>query len=148
MSISAGELKYFPVGYVIPRMQTISETRKQRLRILKIDYKHWGDLNEAIGWDRTDPRLSQIHSGNIRSGRDAPYVMGDITARMIEEKLALPIGWMDTPPTHAEMHGESDPRAMAMAVLESLPQEDWAAAVRLLAALQEPAPLTKNGTEH
>lgn len=129
-------------------MQTISETRKQRLRILKNNYKHWGDLNEAIGWDRTDPRLSQIHSGNLRSDRGTPYVMGDPTARMIEEKLKLPTGWMDTPPTIAEMHGESDPRAMALAVLESLPEEDWPAAVRLLAALKEPTIPAKNGTEH
>lgn len=74
--------------------------------------------------------------------------MGDPTARMIEEKLKLPTGWMDTPPTLAEIHGESDPRAMALAVLESLPEEDWPAAVRLLAALKEPSTPEKNGTEH
>ena len=125
-------------------MQTISETRKQRLQILKKNYERWGDLNEVLGWSRADPRLSQILSGNLRSDRGTPYVMGDTTARLIEEKLGLPSGWMDTPPSYAELHGESDQRAQVMALLESMPREDWDAAVRVIAALKEPA--AKTGT--
>lgn len=125
-------------------MQTVFETRKQRLRLLKKNYKHWGDLNLAIGWERADPRLSQIHSEVLRKDRGTPYVMGDTTARTIEEKLALPEGWMDTPPTYTEMHGEHDPRVLAMEVMESLNPEDWATALRLLSALKKPQ--AKNGT--
>lgn len=147
-SISAGELQYLPSGYVIPRMQTVSETRKQRLGMLKEKYARWGDLNEAIGWARTDPRLSQILSGNIRSNRGTPYVMGDTTARLIEEKLNLQPGWMDTPPSPAEMHGENDPSAMIQALLDGMSEGDKRAALRIVAALKEPDEALKNGTEH
>ena len=131
------------------KVKTIDETRRARLEMLIKNYGgKLANLNEALGFERTHSQLARIRNKNSRSDRPGKfYVMGDEQAREIEEKLGLETGWMDTPPTHAEMHGESDPRAMAMAVLESLPQEDWAAAVRLLAALQEPAAPAKNGTE-
>lgn len=108
------------------------------------------NLCELLGYARNETAtLTRILNANIRHDRDGkPYNMGGPMARDIETKLALEVGWMDTPPTFAEMHGESDPRAMALAVLESLPEEDWPAAVRLLAALKEPTTPAKNGTEH
>lgn len=65
--------------------------------------------------------------------------MGDPTAREIEEKLNLGLGWMDTPPTYAESHGEEDPRTKVMLLLEAMPPDQWPTAVRLLDALTQPA---------
>lgn len=126
-------------------MQTVQETRKLRLKILKDKFVRWGDLNEALGWDRTNARLSQILSGTIRSGRGVPYVMGDDTAREIEEKLSLEVGWMDTPPTYAELYGENDQRTKVMQLMEAMPPDQWPTIVRLVDALSQPA--LKNGTK-
>ena len=71
--------------------------------------------------------------------------MGDPTAREIEVALGLPEGWMDTPPTYAELHGENDPRTKAMLIMEALPPDQWDTALRLLDALVKPA---KNGTHN
>ena len=65
--------------------------------------------------------------------------MGDPTAREIEEKLNLGLGWMDTPPAYAELHGEEDPRTKVMLLLEAMPPDQWPTAVRLLDALAQPA---------
>lgn len=106
--------------------------------MLKDRYKTWSSLNEAIGWSSADPRLSQIASGSMRSGRGTPYVMGDLTARKIEEALQLAEGWMDTPPTYAELHNEQDPRALVMTLMEAMPSSEWATVVRLVDALTQP----------
>ena len=79
------------------------------------------DLNEAIGWPRPDARLNRI-KGKVRRGdRDGKYFeMGDNIAREIEQALGLTEGWMDTPPTYAELAGEDDPKAKVMAVMEQM----------------------------
>lgn len=125
-------------------MQTVFETRKTRLAMLKKQYGKWSTLNDAIGWDKTSARLSQIHSGTMRKDRDTAYVMGDVMAREIETALKLPVGWLDTPPTYAELAGENDMRAKALAVMEAMPEDQWATALRLLDALAKPT--AKNGT--
>jgi hypothetical protein len=126
-------------------MQTIQETRKARLKMLKSKYGRWVDLNEAIGWDKTNPRLSQIYNGTSRSDRNSPYAMGDETAREIEMKLGLPVGWMDTPPNYAEMHDPEDQRAKVLQLMEAMPPDQWATVVRLVDALAQPA--LKTGTQ-
>lgn len=128
-------------------MQTVFETRKQRLRLLKEKHGTWADLNVAIGWTRTDPRLSQILSGSIRSDRGSPYVMGDPTARQIEAALSLPEGWMDTPLSYAEIHNKEDPRALVMSLMEAMPSSEWATVVRLVDALAQPTPKVSNGEQ-
>jgi hypothetical protein len=120
-------------------MQTIDETRRVRLGMLKKKYGKWADINSKLDWVRTSARLSQIYNKTRRKGRDTYYVMGDPTAREIEEKLGLPTGWMDTPPSYAELHGEKDHRAQIMAVVEDIPREEWPTALRLLVALKNPA---------
>jgi hypothetical protein len=65
--------------------------------------------------------------------------MGDAMAREIEATLGLENGWMDTPPTYAEIHGEDDPRTRMMLLMESMPPDQWATAVRLVDALAQPA---------
>lgn len=127
-------------------MYTASETRRIRLEQLIKKFGSAAALNTALGWVRTDPKLAQIRNANPRPGRGKPYQMGDAMAREIEETLHLERGWMDTPPTLSEQFGHDDQRAMAMAVFEKLPKEDWGVALRLLDALTKPA--LKNGTEH
>lgn len=104
--------------------------------------KHGGSLaalNEAIGLDRTDATLSQIRTKAPHSKTGKPRVMGDDLARKIEEKLSLGLGWMDTPPSYAELHGEEDPRTKVLLLMESMPPDQWPTAVRLLDALAQPA---------
>jgi hypothetical protein len=124
-------------------MQTVFETRKIRLGMLKKQYGKWATLNEAIGWDKTSARLSQIHSGTMRKDRGTPFVMGDVMAREIEEALKLATGWMDTPPTYAELHRGNDPRITAMLAMESMPDDEISQVLRFINAVTEPA---KDGT--
>lgn len=140
----------FPNGSVLGNhhgVKTIDETRRARLEMLiKNHGGKLANLNEALGFERTHSQLARIRNRNARTDRPGKfYAMGDEQAREIEQKLGLETGWMDTPPSYAEIHGESDPRAMAMQVFESLPTEEWATALRLLAALAEPG---KNGTHN
>lgn len=149
MSIALVQFTKLARVYVIPWMQTISETRLARLAMLV--KKHGGslaELNEAIGLDRTDATLSQIRTKAPHSKTGKPRVMGDDLARKIEEKLSLGNGWMDTPPSFAELHGEQDPRTKVMQLMEAMPSDQWATAVRLLDALAQPAKKIGNGGNH
>ena len=67
------------------------------------------------------------------------FIMGDDQAREIEQKLSLDTGWMDTPPSYLELNGEEDPRTKVMLLMEAMPPDQWATAVRLLDALAQPA---------
>ena len=139
MSIASDQFAELAIGFVILEMQPVSETRLERLSLLV--KRHGGSLaqlNEAIGLDRTDATLSQIRTRAPHSKTGKPRVMGDDLARKIEEKLALPRGWMDTPLTYAELHGDDDPRTKAMLLMEAMPPDQWATAVRLLDALAQP----------
>jgi hypothetical protein len=140
MSIATAQFAKLATGHVIDGMQTVTETRLMRLKMLV--KKHNGslaDLNEAIGLVRTDATLSQIRTKAPHSKTGKPRVMGDDLARKIEERLSLEAGWMDTPPSYAELHGEEDPRTKAWHLLEALPPDQWPTAVRLLDALAQPA---------
>lgn len=143
-SITPGNFSCMPIGIAIGAMQTAHETRRERLLLLKKKYGTWAAMNKLLGWESTNGRLSQIGAKSIRSGRDTPYVMGDEMAREIETSLGLETGWMDTPLTYAEMHGQEDPRAKVLALMEAMPADQWATAVRLLDALAQPA--ARNGT--
>ncbi len=120
-------------------MQTISETRLARLTIL---VKRYGGslarLNEALGLDRTDATLSQIRTKAPHSKTRKPRVMGDELARKIEEKLSLELGWMDTPPSYAELLDDDDPRAKVLLLMEAMPPDQWATVVRLVDAVAQP----------
>ena len=140
MSIAYVQFANLARDYVIAVMHTVSETRLTRLAILV--KRHGGSLaqlNEAIGLDRTDATLSQIRTKAPHSKTGTPRVMGDDLARKIEEKLELELGWMDTPPTYAELHGDEDPRTKVMQLMEAMPPDQWPTAVRLLDALAQPA---------
>ena len=126
-------------------MQTASETRRLRLELLIKKYGSAAELNTALGWARTDPKLAQIRNANPRPGRAKPYQMGDAMARQIETLLGLEHGLMDTPPSYAELNGEADPMAQAMAVMEHMPAYQWPKVLQLLDIFAQPD--AKNGTE-
>ena len=144
MSIAKGEFQVLSIGFPMPDMQIVSETRRVRLEMLIKKHSSVAELNTALGWVRTDPKIAQIRNANIRSGRAKPHQMGDAMAREIEEKLSLGLGWMDTPPTYVELHGDQDPRTKVMLLMEAMPPDQWSTAVRLLGALAQPA--KSNGT--
>lgn len=116
--------------------------------MLKLKYGTWAALNLALGWDKTNARLSQIHSGTLRSDRGTPYTMGDDTAREIEKALGLEEGWMDTPPSYAELtNNPNDPISKAVDLLQAMEPEARYQALRLLGALAEP-PVANGTTGH
>lgn len=126
-------------------MNTIEETRRKRLEVLLKKYESFAELNEKLSWPRADSRLSRIKNQNSRTDRDGKvFQMGSPMAREIETSLGLETGWMDTPLTYAEMHGQEDPRTKVMQLMEAMPPDQWATAVRLLDALAQPTP--SNGT--
>jgi hypothetical protein len=119
-------------------MQTSAEIRRSKLCQLVDKYGSIADLNQAIGWARTDPKLSQIKNNNKRPGRDASYQMGDAMAREIEERLGLDRGWMDNPIEASELLGSNNTRSKIACLIESLPDDQLAFALRLLHAIDKP----------
>ena len=140
-----GKFCFFPSSDTMCSVKTIDETRREKLELLLKKYGSFAELNEAIGYPRTDSRLSRIKNQNARTDREGKtFLMGSPMAREIEHALDLPNGWMDTPLTYSELHGEDDPRTKAMQLMETMPPDQWATAVRLLDALAQPA--RANGT--
>jgi hypothetical protein len=130
-------------------MQTVEETRRLRLQMLVDQHKGMANLCEKLGYARNETAtLTRILNGNIRHDRGGkPYNMGSPMAREIEMTLRLEEGWMDTPPTYADLshsNDEGDPISKAVHLLQAMEPEARFQAVRLLDALAEP---TKgNGT--
>lgn len=145
MSITICEFQPLAIGFQIGGMKTVSETRRDRLEMLIKKHGSLAELNEKLGWARTDPKLTQIRNANARAGREKPYQMGDAMAREIEDKLDLGRGWMDTPPSYNEIHSREDPRAKAMLLLEQMSPEQAHVATRLLTAIAEPEKKQGNG---
>lgn len=131
-------------------VQTVYETRRERLEWLI--RQHGGklaNLNEALGYERTAPKLSRLRNANARLDRPGKaYLMGDAIAREIEEKLHLAVGTMDTPLTFSELHPD-DRITHAMRVMESMTPYQLDQAVRVLDTLAQPPtePPLKNGTQ-
>jgi hypothetical protein len=129
-------------------MQTVYETRRQRLEMLIKQHGSIADLNERLGWARTDSRISRVKNANARTGRDGKvFQMGDAMAREVESTLKLEEGWMDTPPTLAEQFGQSATLDKMSALLSAMEPAMQYQAVRLVAALAQPAEGT-NGEKH
>ena len=147
-AISPGKFFFTHGDGPISVMQTVQDTRRQRVGILKKEYVKWSALNKALEWESTNTRLSQIHSGTLRSDRGTPYTMGDDTAREIEQKLKLPTGWMDTPPSYAELNGTPDPAARASEILSAMEPEAQYQAIRLLDALCQPTKANGTSGQH
>jgi hypothetical protein len=140
-SIARCEFSFNARCYPISSMQTVGKTRLARLHILIKKYGSQANLNDAIGLARTDATVSQIKNQNLTS-RGNTKVMGEDFARRIETALKLPVGWMDTPPTYAELHNtpedQHDPRLLAHKVMEDMPADKVRMALKLLSALAQP----------
>jgi hypothetical protein len=104
-------------------------------------HKSMANLCELLGYARNETAtLTRILNANIRHDRGGkPYNMGSPMAREIEEKLSLGLGWMDTPPSYAELHGEEDPRTKVLLLMETMSPDQWSTAVRLLDAIAQQA---------
>lgn len=141
LSSPYGEFSFSPAGGQILRMEIVEETRRIRLQMLVKKHGSMASLCERLGYARNETAtLTRILNANIRHDRGGePYNMGSPIARKIEEKLSLGLGWMDTPPSYAELHGEEDPRTKVMLLMEAMPPDQWSTAVRLLDALAQPA---------
>jgi len=151
-SLPNGECKSSPFGNLIftpwvskiARMESVEETRRIRLQMLVKKHGGMANLCETLGYARTETAtMTRILNANIRHDRGGkPYNMGSPMARQIEQKLSLDHGWMDTPPTCAELHGNEDPRTKVMQLMEAMPPDQWATIVRLVDALSQPARAT------
>lgn len=147
-SMSAGKFSFNHGDGPMLHMQTVQQTRRQRVGMLKKQYGTWAALNERLQWEKTSARLSQIHSGTLRSDRGTPYTMGDDTAREIEVKLGLPVGWMDTPPSLSELHGNSDALDKVAELMAAMEPEMQYMVVRMVAAASQPAEGTNGDKKH
>jgi hypothetical protein len=144
MSIATASFSFLRSAYVIVDVQTIAETRRQRLQMLIEEFGSLADLNDRLDRPRTDATLTQIKNQSPHHKTGKPRSMGDDIARDIETRLGKPEGWMDTPPTYAEMNGQPDPASMAASMLAAMQPEAQYRALRLLGALAEPP--QSNGT--
>lgn len=144
LSRPLGEFFIYPLGDPIKTMSPVEDVRRSRLQMLVKKHGSMANLCQLLGYARTETAtLTRIMNANIRHDREGkPYNMGSPMARQIEQKLSLATGWMDTPPSYAELHGEDDPRTKVMLLMEAMPPDQWATAVRLLDALAQPAPAT------
>lgn len=75
-------------------MRTLADVRRENLIELLKKYPSIADFNVAIGRERYSPMITQIKNESGKTnGR--PRRMGTALAREIEQRLALPDGWMD-----------------------------------------------------
>lgn len=79
-------------------MKTVEEVRRERLAELKSEFGSFATINAKIDRLSTDSTLSQIANASIGSKTKKPKTMGSEQARLLEEKLQKPRGWMDTDP--------------------------------------------------
>ncbi len=133
-------------------MHTVYETRRQRLGQLIDKYGSIAALNDALGFPRTDSRLSRIRNANARTDRGGKvFQMGDAIAREIETTLSLPTGWMDTPPDlFAEWIDPQlrDALGVAMRAMDSDTQYRVVRMVEAMAAAVPPSPAPTPSAPH
>ena len=129
-------------------MQTSEEIRRTRLGLLVEKMGVMANLCQRLGYARNDTaKLTRILNANVRHERGGKtYNMGDALAREIEEGMGLERGWMDNPISAAEQAGTGNQRAKIAQLMDSLPEDQLAVALRLLDALAKPA--EGNGTSN
>ena len=76
-------------------LKEIKEIRRDNLNELIQNHGSTAEINERLGRKRNHPSLTQIRNRSPR-GNGTFYEMGDKLARLLEDKLELPRGWMDT----------------------------------------------------
>ncbi|CAN5649922.1 hypothetical protein BH10PSE18_BH10PSE18_15070 [soil metagenome] len=122
----------------IRRVKTIAEIRRARLDTLINESGSIAELNEKLGWPRTDPRLTRIRNANIRQDRGTPFQMGDAMARDIETALGLEAGWMDNLPLYDDP-AVSERMKILQRVAEELKPWQVDQLIKIGTALSEPA---------
>lgn len=127
-------------------MVTVEETRRVRLQNLVKEHGSMANLCEKLGYARTETAtLTRILNGNIRHDRGGKaYNMGGPMARQIEEKLDLPLGYMDTPPA-LEYSPESEKIRLMVKAMEAMPEWQLNLAMKIITSIDEP-PAKSNGT--
>lgn len=73
----------------------LAEIRRRNLLYLIEQYGTMAKLNEVLGRDRHDSALAQIKNQSFNKSKNVTRKMGVALARSIEQKLNLPMGWMD-----------------------------------------------------
>lgn len=147
MSIATASFHFLRLAPVIQGVQTIAETRRQRLQMLIDEAGSLAALNDRLERERTDATLSQIKNKSPHHKTGKPRAMGDDLAREIEAKLGKPEGWMDTPPSLAEQFGHSEPMEKLAQLMAAMEPEMQYKVVRMVGALAQPAEGT-NGEKH
>jgi hypothetical protein len=84
--------------YPIVGMKVVEEIRRERLAELKKEFGTFAAINAKLGRNSNDATLSQIANASIGSKTSKPKTMGSPQARMLEDKLGKPVGWMDNDP--------------------------------------------------
>lgn len=127
------------------RMRTINQIRHSNLLLLLEDYDSLAALNERLGLPRTDATLSQIKNRSKDSKTGKPRVMGDVLARRIEAAVGKPEGWLDNPQYRS---GTREARvALAMQLMERMPDWQVDQAIKILDTIAEPPPRTGTDAE-
>ena len=148
MSIATASFCFLRSAYVIFGVQTIAETRHQRLLMLIKEHGSLAEINAKLGLDRTDATLYQIKNKSPHHKTKKPRAMGDELARRLEDAFKLPEGWMDTPPSLAVQFGHSEPLDKMAALLAAMEPEMQYKVVRMVAALSQPAEGTNGADKH
>lgn len=148
MSIATASFSFLRSAYVIHGVQTIAETRRQRLQMLIDEFGSVAELNDRLERPRTDATLTQIKNQSPHHKTGRPRAMGDDIARALETRLGKPEGWMDTPPTYAELHGTPDALSKMSELMSAMEPEMQYQAVRLVGALAEPPKANGTSGQH
>lgn len=112
-------------------VKVVEEVRRERLLELREEFGSLAELNEALGFTRTDSTLSQIINRSANSKTKTPKTMGSPLARDLEAAAKKPRGWMDTDPamgwpfenltrSRFDRLTERQKGAVEMAVLEAI----------------------------
>lgn len=76
-------------------MKTIEETRRERLLLLKIEFKTYAELSRLT--DISEAQFSQWANSSLDHKTGRPRVIHSDSARKIELGTKKPVGWMDQP---------------------------------------------------
>lgn len=121
-------------------MKTVSEIRHDNLLLLLEEWGSLAELNERLSLPRTDATLSQIKNRSRDSKTGKHRVMGDVLARRLEVAVGKEPGWMDNPQYRA---GTREARmALALQVMERMPDYQIDQAIKILDTIAEPSPRT------
>lgn len=91
--LAPSEFQCVAGGYQILAMQTNADIRHHNLLLLISTMGSVQAMATAI--DRSHSQVSQLKNRSKHSKTGEPRLIGDDVARLIEEKLGMPTGWMD-----------------------------------------------------